>query len=81
MFGINSFDVLRAENLFFKASGRIFSAEEDDSKPDEFGRIGDEGQMTAPDENGKCPPCMKRGKTEATDDKGNRIEKDVCVPA
>ncbi len=81
MFGVNSFDILRADNLFSKASGQMFQAEEDDSKPDQFGQIGDAGQMTAPDENGTCPPCMKLGKTEASDEKGNRIEKDVCVPA
>jgi len=81
MFGVNSFDFLRADNLFSKASGQMFKAEGDDSQPDQFGRLGDAGQMTAPDGDGNCPPCMKLGKTEASDEKGNRIEKDVCVPA
>ena len=54
---------------------------EDSETPDEFGQVGDVGQMSTPDGEGNCPPCMKLGKTEATDEKGNKIEKDVCVPA
>jgi hypothetical protein len=75
LFASTPFDVLKAESLFT----RKFSAEE--GQPDEFGQVGDAGQPTAPDSKGDCPPCMKLGKAESTDEKGNRIEKDICVPA
>ena len=76
LFASSPFDVLKAESLFTQR----FNAE-DSETPDEFGQVGDVGQMSAPDGEGNCPPCMKLGKTEASDEKGNRIEKDVCVPA
>jgi hypothetical protein len=85
MFGVNSFDLLRAETYLKTPRGLLFSAEKDkaidDSKPEFGGTVGDVGQMSAPDGEGNCPPCMKWGKTEASDEKGNSIEKDVCVPA
>ena len=77
LFASNPFDVLKAETLFRQQ----YRVEGEDGQPDEFGQIGDAGQPTAPDSNGDCPPCMKLGKGESTDDKGNRVEKDICVPA
>ena len=84
MFGTSSFDFFRSEKLFSAPRGMIFKAEPqkaDDSQPDSYGRVSESPQPTAPSEKGECPPCMVMGKTESTDENGNRIEKDICVPA
>ena len=89
MFGVNSFDILRSDNLFRATSGRLFALEgdpeqnkgADDEQPDEYGSIGDAGGVVPAGANKECPPCMKPEMRESIDEDGNRVEKYVCVPA
>ena len=81
MFGVNSFDILKAETIFGSPRGMIFKADEGE-QPDEFGQVGDAPSQPVPAGEGKkCPPCMKPEMRESMDEQGNRVEKWVCVPA